>query len=537
MAPPTASGSTTTITSATATISCPRYFALCAAGLEQGLVNELRAKFPGVAICGPFLKQTANNQDTDGIHCSSSGSSSDSIGSTSKTIVDDRCQVLRPDDVAACAVAPSARAEVSRVFLGEGVVIFDTDAPADDIVSKVMCARGVYAYLGQRWVGHVCQSEEALDSYLVDLLAMEEFEWRQAWCIWQTAAYCPAFEDKHWSREEILKAKATLTPLAVRGSGRDGGVTASTTTEAAAAATAATAATSGSSFPLPPLITDPFVAGVTRVKSKKKSVVTVRGTVVKRKSKSYPMLSQDMGGCFGAGVIRRFGWGVSLKRFHVNVFGFFCANQRNVFLGLALDDKEDINWRHRLEFGKTALQTYIASGLLWNASPEPGSVVLDPMCGTATIPIEGAADPGLTGIVFMGGDVHEPSLASATTNLEHTRASGDLVSPCTLFRWDSKRAPLRDASVDLIICDMPWGQRSGSAHQNRHLYPLLFREWARMMRPGARAYALTLSRPLTESSLRQVPPGSFHVEDIMEVDAGYLVQMYVLKRCGRRTAV
>lgn len=92
------------------------------------------------------------------------------------------------------------------------------------------------------------------------------------------------------------------------------------------------------------------------------------------------------------------------------------------------------------------------------ANIKPGNVVLDPMCGVGTIPIEGATD--FSNVTFMGGELDEESLDIATTNLEHARKR--CLSPCDLLHWNSIHTRLKSSSVDIILCDMPWGQRSGS---------------------------------------------------------------------------
>ena len=41
--------------------------------------------------------------------------------------------------------------------------------------------------------------------------------------------------------------------------------------------------------------------------------------------------------------------------------------------------------------------------------------------------------------------------------------------------------PLKSRSVDVIICDMPFGMKHGNYRINRKLYPLLFQEMLRVL--------------------------------------------------------
>jgi tRNA G10 N-methylase Trm11 len=77
------------------------------------------------------------------------------------------------------------------------------------------------------------------------------------------------------------------------------------------------------------------------------------------------------------------------------------------------------------------------------------------------------------------------------------------------FKWDSRHLPLRDSTIDIIISDIPFGmtcsslllkpritsafagQRHGSHPANRKLYPLIFKEFRRVLRLGGRVILLT----------------------------------------------
>ena len=45
-----------------------------------------------------------------------------------------------------------------------------------------------------------------------------------------------------------------------------------------------------------------------------------------------------------------------------------------------------------------------------------------------------------------------------------------------VIQWDVRSLPLRDATVDAIVVDLPFGKRVGSRAENKTLYPALLRE-------------------------------------------------------------
>ena len=146
------------------------------------------------------------------------------------------------------------------------------------------------------------------------------------------------------------------------------------------------------------------------------------------------------------------------------------------------------------------------------AAPKPGDVLLDPMCGVGTIPLEAAA--ARASLVTLAGDVDAHSLAQAAANgraLERARlaaAAGKLAAlplgadgaiPEWVARerryakraagsgllpavWSAEGLPLRTACVDVIVVDLPFGNLH-KANINK-FYPSALREMARVLRPG-----------------------------------------------------
>jgi len=76
--------------------------------------------------------------------------------------------------------------------------------------------------------------------------------------------------------------------------------------------------------------------------------------------------------------------------------------------------------------------------------------------------------------MLLGSDRDAAALAAARENV------GARYKPVQLENWDAGALPLGDASVDKLVTNLPWGLRYGSHGENRKLYPLWFREFARV---------------------------------------------------------
>lgn len=74
-------------------------------------------------------------------------------------------------------------------------------------------------------------------------------------------------------------------------------------------------------------------------------------------------------------------------------------------------------------------------------------------------------------------------------------------------RWDVTNLPLRTASVDVFVTDLPFGHKVGNKVNLALLYPQCMREISRILRPGTgRAVLLTSQHSLTRRVLKG--PGS-----------------------------
>ena len=73
------------------------------------------------------------------------------------------------------------------------------------------------------------------------------------------------------------------------------------------------------------------------------------------------------------------------------------------------------------------------------------------------------------------------------------------------INWDATRLPLRSGVIDVIVSDLPFGQRCGNKRQNMKLYPALLKEFHRVLTPkNGRAILLTLERGLMKNVLEKL---------------------------------
>lgn len=233
------------------------------------------------------------------------------------------------------------------------------------------------------------------------------------------------------------------------------------------------------------------------------------------------------------------------------------------------------SWRcHRKALVPTSLKPSTAFALLQLAQVRPGQLLLDPMCGCGTIPLE-AFDwlKGKGGVHCVGGDVEPDAADAAGVNSRHAsgnwrQSSGigvrdksgngglhDSVSPdsraevqervggaarggrqglsCDVILWNATRLPWRDGTVDRVVCDLPFGNRCGTFKTRERLCPRVVGEMARVLRPSTgRAVLLSQSRSLKEALTKGgACSGALEVERHFVADMeGLRVDVFVVAR-------
>jgi 23S rRNA G2445 N2-methylase RlmL len=166
--------------------------------------------------------------------------------------------------------------------------------------------------------------------------------------------------------------------------------------------------------------------------------------------------------------------------------------------GLRLSDRTMRHRTYKLEHRPASLRPTIAAAMVRLAGIRPGHVVLDPMCGAGTLLAEYlAAARAVRGEhrPALGGDLDSSAARAAAVNLRR-------VGPAEILRWDARRLPLADASVDRILSNPPFGKQLETPQAIRPLYQAMIPEYDRVLRPAGWAVLLTSEARLLNDAAR-----------------------------------
>lgn len=150
--------------------------------------------------------------------------------------------------------------------------------------------------------------------------------------------------------------------------------------------------------------------------------------------------------------------------------------------------------------------------------------VLNLCCGSGTLLVELLLLGNVASAV--GCDTAPDALPCALANLHAAR----ITHRAQITAWDVTALPLDDASVDIIIADLPFGQLVGTHQINLGLYPRLIDEAARVATSGARAVLLTHEVRLLDRVLADRQDVWLREETIAVQSGGMTPRIVVLRR-------
>lgn len=150
------------------------------------------------------------------------------------------------------------------------------------------------------------------------------------------------------------------------------------------------------------------------------------------------------------------------------------------------------------------------------------SVLIDPMCGAATILVEAAVN--FKNITAIGVDNDLAQLQKAQENIQ----SANMSHRVHVIQGDARNLPLSAESVDNVICDLPFGRQYGSPATVALLVPLVLCECYRLVRPGGRVVML-ISKQLEH--LLQLPTTQLTLVSKHHLSLGLLpAAIYLFKK-------
>eukprot|EP00929_Paragymnodinium_shiwhaense_P098196 TRINITY_DN59719_c0_g2_i1.p1 TRINITY_DN59719_c0_g2~~TRINITY_DN59719_c0_g2_i1.p1 ORF type:complete len:313 (+),score=38.33 TRINITY_DN59719_c0_g2_i1:37-939(+) len=125
------------------------------------------------------------------------------------------------------------------------------------------------------------------------------------------------------------------------------------------------------------------------------------------------------------------------------------------------------------------------------------------MAGKACVLLESAVY--WPGCVYLGSDIDSGQLADAAENLAYARDRGVLrAGAVEILRCTCGRLPLAAESVDVVLCDLPYGRQYGSEEANRALYAAALKEVSRVLRSTCgRAVLITTSTEGNDSAMEE----------------------------------
>jgi 23S rRNA G2445 N2-methylase RlmL len=138
-------------------------------------------------------------------------------------------------------------------------------------------------------------------------------------------------------------------------------------------------------------------------------------------------------------------------------------------------------------------------------------IVIDPFCGSGTLLFE--LEKVAPGATPLGVDISEQALSAARINAKAAR------SKARFIRKDILRFVPREP-FDLILCNMPFGNRVGTHETNKFLYRGFVKLLPRLLSPGGVAVLYSMEYKLLKTCLQQEKHLAFVTS--MQTEAGGL---------------
>ncbi|XP_076099310.1 uncharacterized protein LOC143068855 [Mytilus galloprovincialis] len=189
--------------------------------------------------------------------------------------------------------------------------------------------------------------------------------------------------------------------------------------------------------------------------------------------------AQDLQISIGSKLKNMLNWKVNLRDPDIEISCH--VNDKCVVLGMPIMRLPLSNRSYIKHFGLRSTISYIMSSLLPLKS---GDIVLDPMCGKATILVESAHEN--KSITYIGSDKDDNQIKFATDNIRFAKLEN-----VQIFKGSVLEMPLRNCSIDHVLCDAPFGKQYKVDCDLEHFYTRFLNEVTRILKPDGIVVLLT----------------------------------------------
>ncbi|XP_063427909.1 tRNA (guanine(6)-N2)-methyltransferase THUMP3-like isoform X2 [Mytilus trossulus] len=189
--------------------------------------------------------------------------------------------------------------------------------------------------------------------------------------------------------------------------------------------------------------------------------------------------AQDLQISIGSKLKNMLNWKVNLRDPDIEISCH--VNDKCVVLGIPIMRSPLSNRSYIKHFGLRSTISYIMSSLLPLKS---GDIVLDPMCGKATILVESAHENKT--VTYIGSDKDDNQIKFATDNIRFAKLDN-----IHIFKGSVLEMPLRYCSIDHVLCDAPFGKQHKVDCDLEQFYTRFLNEVTRILKPDGNVVLLT----------------------------------------------
>ncbi|XP_012675340.2 THUMP domain-containing protein 2 [Clupea harengus] len=202
---------------------------------------------------------------------------------------------------------------------------------------------------------------------------------------------------------------------------------------------------------------------------------------------------QDMSRLIGSAITKQLNWRADLKTpdLEVNVY----LSDDHCVVGILLSSQP---LAKRSYMKHTGLRSTVAWAMASVSNIKEGAVIIDPMCGVGTILLEAAQE--CPNACFFGLDSDVGQLQKATENMEFAQLQGRV----QLLQASAMGIPLPSGSVDVVVCDVPFGRKFSCGSSMAAALPEIVKEMERVLCVGG-SLVLLVSLQLSTLLKKRIP--------------------------------